>query len=103
MTDAFKEAIWLRGILNEINLLNEDVTIFSDSQSAIHLSKNPVYHDRTKHVDIRYHFVRDQIASGLIKLQKIPTEENPADMGTKVLTAVKFQHCMNLLHVKASE
>ena len=57
MTDAFKEAIWLQGILKEIHMLQEDTVVFLDSQSAIHLYKNQVYHERTKHVDVKYHFV----------------------------------------------
>ncbi|XP_031259821.1 secreted RxLR effector protein 161-like [Pistacia vera] len=99
VTNAFKEAIWLQGILKEINLMNGPVTVYSDSQSAIHLSKNPVYHERMKHVDVKYHFVRDQISKGTVNLLKIPTEENPSDMGTKVVTAAKFKHCLNILHI----
>ncbi|XP_031259661.1 secreted RxLR effector protein 161-like [Pistacia vera] len=68
--DAVKEALWLKGILTKVKLIGGKVTVYSDSQSAIHLSKNPVYHERTKHVDVRYHFMRDQVASGIIKLKK---------------------------------
>lgn len=100
VADVFKEALWLQGILSEVNLLDKVVTIYSDNQSAIHLSKNPVYHDRTKHIDVRFHFVRDVIAQGLITLKKVTTEDNPADMGTKVVTGAKFKHCLNLLFVK---
>ena len=74
----------------------------SNSQSAIHLCKNLVYHERTKHVDVRYHFVRELVANGDIHIQKISTEDNPADMGTKTVTAAKFSHYMNLLHVSIS-
>jgi len=59
VTDAFKEATWLQGLLKEIQMLQGKVTVFSDSQSVIHLCKNPVYHERTKHVDVKYHYVRD--------------------------------------------
>ena len=52
VTNAFKEAIWLQGLLKEIQMLQGQVVIFSDSQSAIHLCKNLVYHERTKHVDV---------------------------------------------------
>ncbi|XP_031263342.1 receptor-like protein EIX1 [Pistacia vera] len=97
--DAFKEATWLQGILKEANLLNGTATVYSDSQSAIHLSKNPVYHERTKHVDVRHHYVRDLIAKVELNLLKVPTEDNPADMGTKVVTTAKFKHCLNLLHI----
>ncbi|XP_031268087.1 uncharacterized protein LOC116126551 [Pistacia vera] len=92
--------VWLQGILSEAGLTGCKVTIYSDSQSAIHLSKNLVYHERTKHVDVRFHFVRDLIIQGLIKLKKIPTEDNPANMGTKVVTPAKLKHCLNLLFVK---
>ena len=84
-------------------MLQGDVTIYPDSQSAIHLSKNPIYHDRTKHVDVKYHFVREQISSGIIKVMKIPSEDNPADMGTMIVTTTKFNHCMNLLHVEVGK
>ncbi|KAK4402107.1 Retrovirus-related Pol polyprotein from transposon TNT 1-94 [Sesamum angolense] len=79
-TEAFKEAIWLKGILTEIGFLNKKVTIFSDSQSSIQLCKNPVFHDRTKHIDVRYHFIRDIVGKEIINLEKINSENNPADM-----------------------
>ena len=95
----FKEAIWLQGILTEIQQLQGKTVVYSDSQSAIHLSKNPVYHERIKHVDVKYHFVREVITSGKIEIKKVPTEDNPSDMGTKIVTAIKLSHCMKLLHV----
>ncbi|KAL0319279.1 UNVERIFIED_CONTAM: Retrovirus-related Pol polyprotein from transposon TNT 1-94 [Sesamum angustifolium] len=78
-TEAFKEAIWLKGILTEIGFLNKKVTIFSDSQSSIQLCKNPVFHDRTKHIDVRYHFIRDIVGKEIINLEKINSDNNPAD------------------------
>ncbi|KAL2237909.1 UNVERIFIED_CONTAM: Retrovirus-related Pol polyprotein from transposon TNT 1-94 [Sesamum indicum] len=53
-TEAFKEAIWLDGLIKEISFSNEKLTVYSDSQSSIQLCKNPVFHDRTKHIDVRY-------------------------------------------------
>ncbi|KAK4409459.1 Retrovirus-related Pol polyprotein from transposon TNT 1-94 [Sesamum angolense] len=86
ITEAFKEALWLEGLLKEIGFLKQKVTIFSDSQSRIQLCKNPVFHDRTKHIDVRYHFIRDIVENGTVNLEKIRSEENPADMGTKFLS-----------------
>ncbi|KAL2232792.1 UNVERIFIED_CONTAM: Retrovirus-related Pol polyprotein from transposon TNT 1-94 [Sesamum indicum] len=80
-TEVFKEALWLSGLLNEISFLKEKPVIFSDSQSAIQLCKNPVFHDRTKHIDVRYHFIRDIVGKNEIRLEKISSDENPADMG----------------------
>ncbi|CAH9146636.1 unnamed protein product [Cuscuta epithymum] len=97
-TEAFKEAIWLRGLLHEINFLDKNVVIFSDSQSAIQLCKNPVFHDRTKHIDVRFHYIRDIVEKGIIKLEKIPSEFNPADMGTKCLPVEKFVSCQKILN-----
>ncbi|XP_031274820.1 secreted RxLR effector protein 161-like [Pistacia vera] len=100
VADIFKEALWLQGLLTKVELLDRAVTIYSDKQSVIHLSKNLVYHERTEHVDVRYHFVRDLVDKCVINLKKVATEDNPADMGTKVVTPTKFKHCLNLLHVK---
>ena len=73
--------------------------MFCDSQSAIHLAKNQVYHARTKHIDVRYHFVREIIEEGGVLVQKIKTDDNPADMLTKVVTTIKFNHCLNLIYI----
>ena len=73
--------------------------VYSDSQSALHLCKNPVFHERTKRVDVRYHFIRENVTEGSIHVDKVATEENPADLGTKVLTLSKFNHCLGLLRV----
>ena len=66
--------------------------------SAIHLAKNQVYHARTKHIDVRFHFVREILDEGDIKLLKIHTKENLTDMLTMV-SGVKFTHCKELLHI----
>lgn len=98
-TEAFKESMWFKGMLNELGVLDNDVTIYSDSQSAIHLCKNPVFHERNKHIDVRLHFIRDMISQELVKLEKILSEYNPADMGTKVLPLAKFRSCLDLLNI----
>ena len=99
VTEAVKEAIWLHGLLDELGIGQKSIKVHCDSQSAIHLAKNQVYHARTKHIDVRYHFVRKILEDSTILLQKIQTKENPADMLTKVVTTIKFQHCLNLINV----
>ncbi|KAG7962752.1 hypothetical protein I3843_09G081300 [Carya illinoinensis] len=99
VTEAVKEAIWLQGLVTDLGFKQLEVTVYCDSQSAIHLAKNQVYHSRTKHIDVRFHFVREILEEGDILLQKIGTEDNPADMLTKVVTGIKFQHCLDLINI----
>jgi len=98
-TEAIKEALWFKGLLKELSVLSNDVIVYSDSQSAIHLCKNPVFHERTKHIDVRLHFIRDIVSQDIVKLEKVLSEYNPSDMGTKVLTLAKFRSCLTLLNV----
>ncbi|CAM8883258.1 unnamed protein product [Rhodiola kirilowii] len=98
--DACKEAVWLQGLLFEAKLIDKCTVIYSDSQSAIHLSKNPVYHERTKHIEVKYHYIRELLNSGIIALLKVPTADNPADMGTNVVTNLKLKHCLRLLCIE---
>ena len=67
--------------------------------SAIYLAKNQIYHARTKHIDVRFYFVWEILDKGDLELKKIYTKENPADMLTRVVPGVKFEHCKKLLHI----
>jgi hypothetical protein len=68
--------------------------LHSDSQSVIHLAKNSTFHSRTKHIDLRYHFIRLLIQDGVLKLVKIVGSKNPADMLTKLVTTEKLELCV---------
>jgi hypothetical protein len=86
-TQASKEALWWRYFLTELGLPPKGPTIiYSDSQGSIALAKNPEHHDRTKHIDIQYHFIRHQLATGAVKLHYIGTEDMVADVLAKPLT-----------------
>ncbi|KAL9431581.1 hypothetical protein AB3S75_026719 [Citrus x aurantiifolia] len=99
LTEAVKEAKWLSGLVSEFGLKQDSVCIGCDSSSAIQLSKNPKYHERTKHIDVRLHFIRDEIANGVVNVVKVPTLTNPADVLTKVVPAVKFRNSLNLISI----
>ncbi|CAA7038049.1 unnamed protein product [Microthlaspi erraticum] len=99
LSEAVKEGIWLRGLVEELGFKQEATDIWCDSQSAICLAKNNVFHERTKHVAVKYHFIRDETEVGTVKIQKIPTERNPADMLTKVIPVQKFEKALALLKV----
>ena len=66
--------------------------IHCDNQSCIKLSKNPVDHDRSKHINIKYNYIRDMVQKGTVKLQYLSTDEQIADILTKPLTWVKFEY-----------
>jgi hypothetical protein len=95
---ATQEALHLRQLLEDVGYMqNGATTIFEDNQSCIALGKNPVLHKRTKHVAIKYHFIREKIAEGTINLEYMPTEHQLADMLTKGLP----KHRLTIIRTKA--
>ena len=88
-THACKEAIWLKRLCSDIDFKQGIVTIYSDSQSAIFLARNPTFHARTKHIDVQYHFVRDMVMDDKVKLEKVETLVNVADALTKPMNTEK--------------
>ncbi|GJZ47598.1 retrotransposon protein, putative, ty1-copia subclass [Tanacetum coccineum] len=99
LAEAVKEAIWLRGLLEELGVELNTVTVNCDNQGAIHLSRNHVFHERTKHINVRYHFIREVLEGKTVKVLKVGTEHNAADALTKVVPGLKLQHCLELLNV----
>lgn len=98
------QAIWLRNLLSK--LTGEEagpVTLYIDNKSAINLAKNPVFHGRSKHIDIRYHFIRECVERKEIQIEHVSTELQRADILTKGLTTVKFERMRKLLGVKELE
>ena len=71
-----------------------------DSQSAIMLAKNPVFHAKTKHIAVKYHFIRDVLEDKQMELMKVHTTKNPADLLTKGLPGESFVYCRELMGVK---
>jgi hypothetical protein len=92
-THGMKEAIWLRSLLSEIfEPIEPPTTLFSDNQAAIALTRDHQYHARTKHIDVRYHFIRWVIEQGSLRLIYCPTDDMVADVLTKALPSVKVKH-----------
>jgi hypothetical protein len=98
-TQAAKEAVWLKGLLNEIRPEGglQTVIIYGDNQGAIALAKNPLHHGRAKHIDIQHHWVRGQISDGHVDLQYVATDKQVADGLTKALCRDKFESFRALL------
>jgi hypothetical protein len=100
-THAAKEALYLRTFVAEICMkISNPVTINCDNQGAITLSKDNKFHARTKHIDIRYHFIREAVGDGKISVKYIPTDENPADIFTKPLAKAKFHRFAEMLGLR---
>ncbi|KAM3286860.1 hypothetical protein P3S67_025659 [Capsicum chacoense] len=72
-TEGVKEATWLRGLILELGVSQDTTVVFSDSQSAIHLSNNDAYHSKTKHISVKYHYIRDTMTVGEILVKKVHT------------------------------
>nr|GEW57460.1 retrovirus-related Pol polyprotein from transposon TNT 1-94 [Tanacetum cinerariifolium] len=83
--------LWMKSWLNDYDIIYENVPIFCDNTSAIAILTNPVLHARTKHIDIRYHFIRDHIIKGDIELHFIPTQYQLDDIFTKPLNEQTFK------------
>uniref|UniRef100_I1NVI3 Retrovirus-related Pol polyprotein from transposon TNT 1-94 n=1 Tax=Oryza glaberrima TaxID=4538 RepID=I1NVI3_ORYGL len=99
IVEACKESVWLKGLFAELCGVDSCINLFCDSQSAICLIKDQMFHERIKHIDIKYHYVRDVVAQGKLKVCKISTHDNPADMMTKPVSVAKFEICSSLVGI----
>ena len=87
---ACQQALWMKQALVDYGIQLNEITIFCDNKGAIDLSKNPVQHSRTKHIEIRHHFLRDNVQKGNISIEKVSSEDNIADILTKPLKREPF-------------
>ncbi|KAH9697038.1 hypothetical protein KPL71_023433 [Citrus sinensis] len=102
-TSSVCHAIWLRNLLKELGLPQEEPTeICVDNKLAIALSKNPVFHDRSKHIDTRYHFIRECIARKEVQIKYVKSQDQAVDIFTKPLKQEDFVKFKSLLGVTRS-
>ena len=99
-THVAKEAPWLHSFLWELCSMPDDPLILNcDNQGAIALAKDNKFHVHTKHIDVRYHFIRKVVEDGKVTVQYIPTGDNVSDIFTKPLTKAKFRGLAELLRL----
>lgn len=98
---TIKEAIYLKALLDELGYYKQNkFPIYTDNNGALLLAQNAVFHERTKHIAIKYHFIRDLISKGIIDLGYIPTNNNKADGLTKALEKNKFKDFLDLNNLR---
>ncbi|GJV60464.1 putative nucleotidyltransferase, ribonuclease H [Tanacetum coccineum] len=91
IAEVGKEIVWLKNFLKELDRSQIECVLFCNNHSAIHLTNNPVFHGRTEHIKIRYHYIRELVSEETLSLKKILRAKNPADMLTKVVTTEKLK------------
>jgi hypothetical protein len=90
---AVREAVWLLNLLSDLFDHEMDpTTIHCDNQSCVKLFENPVFHDRSKHIEIKYHYIRDMVQKKTVHVQYLSTHEQIADIFTKPLAKTKFEY-----------
>ncbi|KAK2980575.1 hypothetical protein RJ640_017437 [Escallonia rubra] len=102
-TSTVCHAIWLRSLLKELSFIQDESTqIYVDNKSAIALAKNPIFHDRSKHIDTRYHFIRESIAKKQVQVKFVKSEDQDADIFTKLLNREVFEKLRSRLGMRES-
>jgi hypothetical protein len=95
-------SIWMKRVLNSLGFSSyKCVKIFCDNSSTIKLSKNPIFHGRTKHIDVKFHFLRDLVKEGAVELIHCETREQVADILTKPLKLESFTRLRDLLGMQS--
>ena len=85
------QLLWMKKLLSNYGISQDIMIVYCDNSSAIDISKNPVQHSKTKHIEIRYHFIRDLVERKIMILEYIPNERQNADIFTKPLDRSKFE------------
>jgi hypothetical protein len=93
------QLVWMKQMLKEYDVEQDVITLYCDNLSAINISKNPVQHSKTKHIDIRHHFIRDLVENKVVTLEHVGTKEQVADIFTKALDAVQFENLRGKLGI----
>ena len=93
------QLFWIKKILTDYEISQDTMVVYCDNSSAINISKNSVQHSETKHIEIRYHFIRDLVERKIVCLEYIPTERQNVDIFTKPLDRSKFETLRQVIGV----
>ena len=101
-TEACKELLWMKKFIQELDFKQQRYVMLCDNQSVIHFGKNSTFHARSKHIDVRCHWLRDALNDNLFELKKIHTDHNGFDMLTKTLPREKLEVCRSIAGMASS-
>ena len=98
MALATCELIWLRHLIQELRFGNDEkMKLICDNQAALHITSNPVFHERTKHIEVDCHFIREKIASGCMTIIFVNSSDQLTDVFTKSLRGLRIKYICNKL------
>jgi hypothetical protein len=100
--EAAKEAVWIRNFINDLRIPGvhiDTVPLYIDNNSALKLTRNPEFHSRSKHIDVKHHFIREKVDEGVINTQRVETRDNLADVFTKALPRPTHEDLVNRLNL----
>nr|GFB33895.1 retrovirus-related Pol polyprotein from transposon TNT 1-94 [Tanacetum cinerariifolium] len=90
LSTCYAQVLWMRTQLIDYGFIFAKIPMYCDSKAAIAISCNPVQHSRTKHIDVRYHFINEKVKKGIVELFFVGTEYQLADLFTKALPVERF-------------
>lgn len=104
VSDATKEIVWMRRLMESVGTADDSATqLWLDNQGSIKLIKNPEFHKQTKHIDVRFHFIREVYSTGHIEIKYVPSSQQLTDFLTKALPRNKFETNRSSLQIMIVE
>jgi len=99
LSDTCRQLVWIQNLFGELCINLRSIPLCGDNQGSIFIASNAVQEKQTKHIDIRYHYIREVVESGKVKLYFVKTAENYADIFTKNLSRDKYLKCRSTLGI----